>query len=84
MSLDTGEGYWSNIKARFWQAERHMRSILDAAYNLNMVCKKPFNLRGIWTTIAYLENHFFAFVFCVLVVTFVLIKIITNKEFTQE
>lgn len=53
ISLQTGEGYFADLKARFWQAERHMRSMLDAAYGFNMLFKNEFNLRTCWATISF-------------------------------
>lgn len=53
MSLETGQGYLADSVARFWQAERHMRVFLDAAYNFNMLFKNPFRWRTLWTTLAY-------------------------------
>ena len=58
VSLQTGGGYLADTWARFWQAERHMRMFLDAAYNFNMLFKNKFRLRTFWTAIAYFENHF--------------------------
>ena len=37
VNLATGKGYWKDIKAKFWQAERHGTGIIDAAYGLNMM-----------------------------------------------
>ena len=39
LSLETGKGYFRNIKARFGQALRHTRGVSDAAYCLNMLFK---------------------------------------------
>ena len=58
VSLSTGRGYLSDMWSRFWQAERHMRMFLDAAYNFNMLFKSPFRPRTFWATISYFENHF--------------------------
>jgi hypothetical protein len=43
--IQTGNGAWADIKARFWQAERHARGVSDVAYNINMLIKKPFSWR---------------------------------------
>ena len=51
--LSTGESYWADTKARFWQGERHMRMFLDAAYNFNMLIKSPFRWRTFWATLSY-------------------------------
>ena len=42
LSLQTGQGYLSNIKARFSQSLRHTRGVADAAYCLNMLFKTRF------------------------------------------
>jgi hypothetical protein len=52
-SLSTGKGLLADTNARFWQAERHMRTLLDAAYSLNLLFKNKFNIRTCWATIAY-------------------------------
>lgn len=51
--LQTGQGYLADSVARFWQAERHMRVFLDAAYNFNMLLKSPFRWRTLWATLTY-------------------------------
>lgn len=45
VNIQTGKGYWEDVAARFWQAERHARGCADAAYVLKMFFSKPFNLR---------------------------------------
>jgi hypothetical protein len=34
-NITTGNGYWEDVKARFWQGERHARGLADLAYNLH-------------------------------------------------
>jgi len=34
LSIHTGKGFWTDVRKRFWQAERHGRGCADAAYNL--------------------------------------------------
>jgi len=53
ISLSTGKGYLTDTNARFWQAERHMRAMLDAAYSFNLLFKSKFNFRTFWATISY-------------------------------
>ncbi len=60
MNLKTGEGLWSDIKARFWQSERHARGILDMAYNLNQFINNPFKFRAVWGSFNFFTNHFYS------------------------
>lgn len=48
VNLQTGNGYVEDIKARFWQAERHARGCADVAYVLKNMFTKNFNWRT-WT-----------------------------------
>jgi hypothetical protein len=80
ISLQTGEGYFKDLKARFWQAERHMRSMLDAAYNFNMLFKNPFNIRTFWATIAYFDNHVLPIFMYLTVIMFGIFKSINGLE----
>jgi hypothetical protein len=82
MSLESGEGYFHDISARFWQAERHMRSMLDAAYNFNMLCKSPFHWRTLWFTVSYFENHFVPLGLFLSAFMFIIFKLINGLEFT--
>lgn len=45
VNVQTGNGYWADVSARFWQAERHARGCADAAYVLKMLFSKPFHWR---------------------------------------
>jgi hypothetical protein len=51
VNIQTGKGYFADIEARFWQAERHARGVADVAYNINMLIREPFNFRA--TLLAY-------------------------------
>ena len=42
VNVQTGNGYWSDVEARFWQAERHAQGCADVAYNFNMLLKTKF------------------------------------------
>ena len=37
LNIQSGQGYWSDVGKRFWQAERHGRGCADAAYCLKKV-----------------------------------------------
>lgn len=39
LNLSTGGTVWQDLKARFWQAERHARGVADVAYMINMMTK---------------------------------------------
>lgn len=83
VSLQTGEGYFADLKARFWQAERHMRSMLDAAYSFNMLFKNPFNFRTFWATIAFFDNHVLPLFLYMTVVMFGIFKLINGLEMSH-
>lgn len=53
----TGEGYISDLKARFWQAERHTLGVSDVAYSWNMLFKTPFRIRNFILTILVTEVY---------------------------
>ena len=55
LSLTTGEGYCSDMKARFWQAERHTRGVSDVAYCLNMLFKNPCKIMNFILTMLVAE-----------------------------
>ena len=55
LSLTTGEGYCSDMKARFWQTERHTRGVIEAAYGLNMLSKSPFRIKTFLMALVVLE-----------------------------
>ena len=45
VNISTGRGYWEDMKARFWQAERHARGVADVAYNFKMIFNNPFKIK---------------------------------------
>jgi hypothetical protein len=51
VNVQTGNGYYEDVMARFWQAERHARGCADVAYVLKMLFTRPFNIRT--TLISY-------------------------------
>lgn len=50
LNLQTGLGYWDDLHARFWQAERHARMYEDVPYTIKMLKKEPLNKKTIWMT----------------------------------
>lgn len=46
LGIQTGEGTLSDLKAQFWQMERHIRGCVDFSYVLNMICKKKIEWRA--------------------------------------
>jgi hypothetical protein len=57
LSIQTGKGYWEDLKARFWQAERHARGVSDVPYNINMLVKRPFKWRTFVAAFHVIENY---------------------------
>lgn len=55
VNVETGKGYVADVIARFWQAERHIRGLLDVAYNLRMFFREPFRWRTFWMAANHLE-----------------------------
>lgn len=47
VNIETGNGYWADLKARFWQAERHAKGVADVAYSMKMLLNQPFRLKNI-------------------------------------
>lgn len=47
LSVETGKGYIDDLKAKFWQIERHGKGINEISYALNMLFKTPLRLRNI-------------------------------------
>lgn len=56
VNVQTGMGYIEDVKARFWQAERHARGCADAAYCLKMMFTKQFNWRTWMLSYTILET----------------------------
>ena len=48
VNIETGKGYWEDIKARFWQAERHAKGVADVAWCLKMLLNQPFKLKNLF------------------------------------
>ena len=40
LNIQTGNGYISDVKSKFWQVERHTRGVADIGYCLNMMSKQ--------------------------------------------
>ena len=57
VNIQTGKGYFADIEARFWQAERHARGVADVAYSINMVVRQPFNFKAF--VLSYLVTEAF-------------------------
>ena len=45
-NLSTGKGYCSDMKAKFWQVERHGTGVLEVAYGFNMLERYGWNFKG--------------------------------------
>jgi hypothetical protein len=46
VNISTGNGYWADCKARFWQAERHAKGVADVAYCMKMFLTQPFQIKN--------------------------------------
>lgn len=47
VNISTGNGYCADVKARFWQAERHAKGVADVAYNFKMILTQPFTYKNL-------------------------------------
>ena len=47
VNIATGNGYIEDVKARFWQAERHAQGCADVAYNFKMLFSNKFRLMNV-------------------------------------
>jgi hypothetical protein len=56
-NLATGKGYCNDMKAKFWQAERHGTGVIDAAYGFNMMANNPFSWRSFMSAIITLDLY---------------------------
>jgi hypothetical protein len=48
VNIQTGDGYFADISARFWQAERHGRGVADVAYCCKMLATRPICFRTLF------------------------------------
>ena len=48
VNVQTGNGYYEDVMARFWQAERHARGCADVAYCLKMLFTKSLSWRTVF------------------------------------
>jgi len=78
VNVETGRGYKADVIARFWQAERHVRGLLDVAYNIKMMVNNPFRLRTFWMAINHLELNLLGILSFWLIVSFGLYKVING------
>jgi hypothetical protein len=82
MSLSTGRSALEDFSARFWQAERHMMTMLDAAYNFNMLCKSPFHWRTLWFVLSYMQNNFISLGLYLTTLMFLVFKLVQGIPFS--
>jgi hypothetical protein len=47
VNICTGNGYCADVKARFWQAERHAKGVADVAYCTKMLLTTSFRAKGL-------------------------------------
>lgn len=55
LNIQTGNGYFEDVKAKFWQLERHGRALIDMGYCLLMF-KKSFSLKSLLLIFVVFEN----------------------------
>lgn len=47
VNISTGNGYCADVKARFWQAERHAKGVADVAYCFKMLFNSSFKCKNL-------------------------------------
>lgn len=58
LNIETGNGMINDIKAKFWQVERHARGVADISYCLSMLMENKITLKTFWTTLSIIEVFF--------------------------
>lgn len=56
LNIQTGNGYVEDVKAKFWQLERHGRALLDMGYCWLMFFRYSFNVRSLLVIFVVMEN----------------------------
>lgn len=56
VNIATGNGYWEDVKARFWQAERHAKGVADFPWCLKMLLNNPFTLKNLYIVFNVFET----------------------------
>ena len=56
MNIATGKGYFADMKARFWQAERHAQGCADVAYNIGMFFRNTFAVKNFLLVLIVLDT----------------------------
>lgn len=83
LSLRTGKGYLADLRARFLQAERHMKAFYVVTYSLNYFFRSPLKWKTFNSLLFYLE---FEFLNLSNMITFLLhlsLKLVTGSSFTS-
>lgn len=47
MNINTGKGYWADVKARFWQCERHCEGCCTFYYSMKQFKNSKNKLAGL-------------------------------------
>lgn len=47
VNISTGNGYCADMKARFWQAERHAKGVADVAYCFKQILTQRFKCKNL-------------------------------------
>jgi len=56
LNIQTGNGYTEDIKAKFWQLERHGRALLDMGYCMMMFFRKSFTMKSLLVLYVVMDN----------------------------
>lgn len=56
LNVQVGRSYWGNLRAKFWQMERHFEGVTDVAYSIKMMVKhRVFSWRAITMVYSTIE-----------------------------
>jgi hypothetical protein len=86
LNVQTGTSYWKNLKAKFWQLERHFEGVTDVAYCIKMMFKhRVFTIKAVIMVYSTLEAFSIAISMpWLLYIQFQQIKLILWPEHAEE
>lgn len=56
LNIQTGNGYVADVKAKFWQLERHGRALLDMGYCWLMFFRQSFTMNSLLVIYVVMDN----------------------------
>jgi hypothetical protein len=62
LSIQTGNGYVEDLKAKFWQLERHGRALLDMGYSILMFFRYSSSCKSFLVLVVIAENFLISMV----------------------